>query len=157
MSVTGTARGVGLPPARDLGRRRADVLERLATDRHAWLATGGTPDAHLVPLGCVWDGVHLVMATQERHRTVRNLRGHGFARAALGSPADVVLIDGPVEIVPYPELPADAPAILAELPVNPSRVPGCVYLFLTPRRVLAWRHRGEIPGRTVMKDGRWLA
>lgn len=41
--------------------------------------------------------------------------------------------------------------------MNPGRVPGCVYLFLTPRRVLTWRHRGEIPDRTVMSDGRWLA
>lgn len=97
------------------------------------------------------------MATHDRHRTVRNLRAQGLSRAALGNPADVVLIDGLVEIVPAKDAPADASALLAELPVNPSRVPGCVYLYLTPRRVLAWRHRGEIPGRTVMKDGRWLA
>ncbi|GAA2381209.1 pyridoxamine 5'-phosphate oxidase family protein [Nonomuraea africana] len=157
MSVTGTERGVAPPPVRDLAQRKADVLEKLATDRHAWLATGGASGAHLIPLACVWDGTHLVMATHDRHRTVRNLRAQGLSRAALGNPADVVLIDGLVEIVPAKDAPADASALLAELPVNPSRVPGCVYLYLTPRRVLAWRHRGEIPGRTVMKDGRWLA
>ncbi|MFG3439636.1 pyridoxamine 5'-phosphate oxidase family protein [Nonomuraea sp. NPDC047897] len=157
MSVTGAARGVGLPPARDTAQRKADVLQRLAADRHTWLATAGPSGAHLIPLACVWDGTRLVMATHGGNKTVRNLRAHGRARAALGSPVDVVLVDGPVTIVPHDELPADAPAVLAELPVNPSRVPGCVYLFLTPSTVLAWRHRGEIPGRTVMDHGHWLA
>ncbi|MGW3346966.1 pyridoxamine 5'-phosphate oxidase family protein [Nonomuraea rubra] len=152
-----TAPSAGLAPPRDLAQRKADVLGKLAGERFAWLATSGESGAHLVPLGCVWDGARLVMATQERHVTVRNLRKDGHCRVALGDPADVVLVDGTVELVAYEDLPADAPPVLADLPVNPSRVPGCVYLFLTPRRVLTWRHRGEIPDRTVMADGRWLA
>jgi hypothetical protein len=165
MAVTGAGRGTvrrpgpppDPPPARDAAQRKADVLDRLSTDRHCWLATAGDTGAHMIPLACVWDGTRLVMATHDRNRTVRNLRAHPGARAALGSPLDVLLVDGEVTIVPHRELPGDAPAVLADLPVNPSRVPGCVYLFLTLRTVLAWRHRGEIPDRTVMENGRWLA
>ncbi|MDF5753661.1 pyridoxamine 5'-phosphate oxidase family protein [Spongiactinospora sp. TRM90649] len=156
MSLTGAARAAAPQPIRDAGRRKADVLDTLVNSGQVWLATGGASGAHMVPLGCVWDGAHLVMATRERHRTVRNLRENHLARAAFGDPADVVLMDGPVEIVPPDGLPSGV-AVPPGLPLDPARVPGCVYLFLTPRRVLAWRHRGEIPDRTLMRDGRWLA
>ncbi|MFD9944779.1 pyridoxamine 5'-phosphate oxidase family protein [Nonomuraea sp. NPDC059023] len=156
MSATGSVRGAGLAPPRDPAQRKADVLGELETARYAWLATGGESGAHLVPLGCVWDGARLVMATRQQHVTVHNLRRRAECRVALGDPTDVVLIDGTVEITAHRDLPPDAPGVLADLPVNPTRVPGCVYLFLTPRRILAWRHRGEIPGRTVMTRGRWV-
>jgi hypothetical protein len=31
------------------------------------------------------------------------------------------------------------------------------YLVAAPRTVRAWNSLAEIPGRTIMRDGRWLA
>ncbi len=30
------------------------------------------------------------------------------------------------------------------------------YLLLQPHRIQVWREANEIPGRTTMRDGRWL-
>ncbi|WP_146607825.1 pyridoxamine 5'-phosphate oxidase family protein [Spongiactinospora gelatinilytica] len=152
MPLTGAAPA----PVRDLAQRKSDVLGTLARDVQLWLATSGPSGAHMVPLGCAWDGSHVVMATHERHRTARNLRDNPRARAAFGTPADVILVDGPVEVLSPGDLPDDFTPPPG-LPLDPARVPGCVYLRLTPQRVLAWRHRGEIPDRTLMENGRWLA
>ncbi|WP_163507027.1 pyridoxamine 5'-phosphate oxidase family protein [Fodinicola acaciae] len=147
-------RGLTGAPPRPLDQRRRDVLAALANDRNGWLSTAsadGVP--HLVPLAFVWDGEKIVMSTREDSRTARNLRANGRGRLAVGSPTDVVLVDGDVTIS-APD--ADVPAVAAELPLHPSRVPGCVYLFLTPKRVQAWRDRGEMREKVVMAAGHWL-
>jgi hypothetical protein len=137
---------------RPLAQRKADVLAKLDSERNGWLSTGGG-QAHLVPLAFVWDGERMVMSTKEDSRTVRNLAENGRARLAVGSPTDVVLVDGEISVVAASEVAAGQ---YQELPLHPGRVPGCVYLFLTPKRVLAWRDRGEMRDKVVMADGHWL-
>ncbi|MBE1530512.1 pyridoxamine 5'-phosphate oxidase family protein [Actinomadura algeriensis] len=136
--------------------RKRDVLELLGAARHTWIASGDGGGPHLIPLACVWDGTRVAMSTRAASRTVRNLRRPGRARLAFGSPVDVVLVDGDVAIAEPDAVPAETRAALAELPLNPERVPGCVYLFVTPRRVQAWRHMGEMADREVMTNGRWV-
>ncbi|WP_163566674.1 pyridoxamine 5'-phosphate oxidase family protein [Fodinicola feengrottensis] len=123
----------------------------LRTERNGWLATADSAGGpHLVPLAYVWDGSQIVMSTKEAARTVRN---GGRARLALGSPTDVVLIDGDLCVLPAT---ANVTPEAVRLPLHPSRVPGCVYLVLKPRRVLAWRDRSEMRERVVMASGHWL-
>ncbi|GAA4638880.1 hypothetical protein GCM10023196_098340 [Actinoallomurus vinaceus] len=154
---TAPPRGLTGTPARPADRRRADVLRVFETARNAWLATGGKEGAHLVPLGCAWDGARLVMATKENSRTVRNLREDPRARLAFGSPTDVVLVDGDVELLDAGDVPPESRAALDALPIDPRKVPGRVCLLLTLRRVQAWRGLEEMPDRTLMADGRWRA
>lgn len=151
-NVTQRRGETGAPP-RPLAQRKTDVFTKLDTERNGWLSTGGG-QAHLVPLAFVWDGERVVMSTKEDSRTARNLAASKQARLAIGSPTDVVLVDGEVEIAAASEVAAGS---YADLPLHPSRVPGCVYLFLTPKRVLAWRDRAEMRDKVVMTDGCWLA
>jgi hypothetical protein len=150
-------RGYSPTPPRPLAQRKADVLAMLEREGHAWVATAGRHGAHLVPLGCAWDGQRLVMATHRDNRTVRNLLGHSAARIALGTVTDVVLIDGTAEVVAPQDLRYDDPATLAKLPMDPRRGGDRVFVLLTPERILTWRHRGELADRAVMRAGRWLA
>lgn len=147
-------RGITGAPARPLAQRRADLLVTLADERNGWLSTAdanGVP--HLLPLAFVWDGEKIVMSTRESSRTVRNLRATGRGRLAVGSPTDVVLVDGDFAIAPAD---ADVPVVTAELPLHPTRVPGCVYVLLTPQRIQAWRDRAEMRDKVVMTAGKWL-
>jgi hypothetical protein len=157
MAEVSTLRGAATGPARPAQQRRSDVVALLERERHAWIATAGPGGAHLVPLGCAWDGGRLVMATHASHRTVSNLRHQSRARIALGTATDVVLIDGEVEIVGTEALPPTDSAVLARLPMDPRQGDDRVYLFFTPRRIMTWRNRGELAERTIMSAGRWLA
>jgi hypothetical protein len=38
----------------------------------------------------------------------------------------------------------------------PASHTGYVFLCLQPERVQVWRHAGEHPGRTVMRESRWV-
>ncbi|UNO40752.1 pyridoxamine 5'-phosphate oxidase family protein [Streptomyces sp. MST-110588] len=146
----------GFPPPRTPAARRADVERMLTEENHLWLATAGPDGPHLVPLAFAWDGTFLHMMTKRGSRTVTNLRRTPRARASLGSTRDVVLVDGEVECVEPGEAAPEVRALFARLPLNPERVPGVIALRLRPERVLAWRHMGEMPGRTVMSGGRWV-
>jgi hypothetical protein len=142
-------------PPRSTAGRRADVLRMLSTERHLWIASAEDSRAHLIPLAFAWDGAAITMVTRRSSRTVRNLRRAGRARVALGSPRDVVIVDGPVSF----SEPADADPrlreIFATLPLNPERVPGAIGVHLAPQRIMAWRGLAEMRDRTVMADGRW--
>ena len=39
---------------------------------------------------------------------------------------------------------------------DPRRSTGYVFVVLRPVRIQAWREVNEMPGRTLMRDGRWL-
>ncbi|MEU5210194.1 pyridoxamine 5'-phosphate oxidase family protein [Streptomyces sp. NPDC020742] len=145
------------PPPRPLAARRADVERMLTEEHHLWLATSGQDGPHLVPLAFAWDGASCHMMTKRGSRTVANLRRTPRARASLGSTRDVVLVDGEVELTEPDEAAPEVRALFARLPLNPERVPGVIALRLRPQRILAWRHMGEMPERTVMAGGRWLA
>ncbi|WP_067491166.1 pyridoxamine 5'-phosphate oxidase family protein [Actinomadura hibisca] len=151
-----SARGVTGAPPRSPAQRKQDALDLLATVRHTWAATGGEKGAHLVPLACVWDGGRVVMSTKAASLTARNLAANGTVRLAFGTAEDVVLLDGEAALVQAADVPDADRAALAALPLDPGRVPGCVYLFVVPRRVLAWRHLGEMADRVIMSDGRWV-
>ncbi|GAA2411540.1 hypothetical protein GCM10010191_21000 [Actinomadura vinacea] len=152
----GRPRGGGGAPPRSADVRKRDALELLGAARHAWVASGGGDGPHLIPLACVWDGTRVALSTRAGSRTVRNLRRLGRVRLAFGSAVDVVLLDGEVAITAPGDVPAATRDALAALPLDPERVPGCVYLFVTPRRVQAWRHLGEMADRVIMTDGRWV-
>jgi hypothetical protein len=47
-------------------------------------------------------------------------------------------------------------AYVAQADWDPRRDRGSVFLVLRPVRVQAWREVNEIPGRDLMRDGRWL-
>jgi hypothetical protein len=128
----------------------------LSTQRQLWLASAAGDRAHLIPLAFAWDGATITMVTRENSKTVRNLATAGYARAAIGSPTDVVLVEGPVILADPAQATPAVKAVLATLPLNPERVPGAISVQLTPQRILAWRDLSEMPGRTVMADGRWL-
>lgn len=144
-------------PTRTAAERRADTLQALRGTRDVWVASADeTGAAHLIPLSFLWDGASLILATPEASKTTRNLRRAGWARLALPSPDDVVIIEGAVEVFPV-----NADATLAEAHAaaagfdaraEPERY---VYVRVTPSRVQAWRDVAELRGRTIMRDGRW--
>jgi hypothetical protein len=143
-------------PARPVSQRKADVLAMLEREEHVWIATGGAR-AHLIPLACVWDGRRLIMATSSRNRTVRNVTAQSRTRIALGTPKDVVLMDGDTEVVAPADISAADASILSALPLDPNRADGRVCLSFVPDRIMTWRDRGEIKDRLIMADGQWLA
>ena len=144
---------------RSLEQRKADTLARLSSTEDAWVATAGGDFAHLVPLSFWWDGEILTMTTTAEAATARNAVETGWARVAVGDTRDVVMIDGPVEVAPLAEAPEAVRTGFAEAcGWSPVDNPGeWVYLRIRPERVQAWREADEIDGRTLMREGKWLA
>lgn len=144
------------PEPRDAGSRVRDALRRLADDHDLWMATAGDDNPWLVPLSFHWTGDALLLATLRDTATFRNLSAGGGARVALGDTRDVVMVDGDVE------LPATLPDDLADTVArvtghDPRENPAAGYVRVVPRRVQAWRTYAETKGRTIMRDGAWVA
>ncbi len=145
---------------RTLAERKADVLAKLtASPADAWVATAGDEGPYLVPLTLAWLRDRIVLATDGRSRTVRQLEESAAARLALGGTRDVVMVDVVLEeIVPVTGAPGwlgDGYAAAGDW--DPRRAgDGFVFLVLVPQRIQAWREADEIPGRTVMAAGEWL-
>jgi GMP synthase (glutamine-hydrolysing) len=142
-------------------QRKADILAALDGNSDAWLATAGRSGRpHLIAVSAWWHDGLLTIATRATTQTARNLDTTRVGRVALGSPADVVMIDaeldGAVAV-------ADAPAALsggfsAGVGWDPAEEgPDWRFFTLRPTRIQAYRGYGELEGRDVMKDGRWLA
>jgi hypothetical protein len=144
-------------PARTAAQRKTDLLDLLAREEDAWVASAGaTGEAYLIPLSYHWDGSRLVFATLERSKTARNLRRAGHARVSLPSTRDVVILEGPVAFIPIDFDTALADAFAARLKWDPRREPQpYVYFTLTPDRLQTWRDVEELTGRDVMVDGTW--
>jgi Pyridoxamine 5'-phosphate oxidase len=145
-------------PARSRAQRRIDVLAKLRTDVDLWVASADeSGGAYLVPLSYFWDDSALTIATPRASRTARNLVRAGWARVALGTTRDVVIIEGPVEAIPigtdtrledaHAQATGFDPRTLAEV---------YVYLRITPHTVQAWREANELEGRQLMRRGEWL-
>jgi Pyridoxamine 5'-phosphate oxidase len=145
-------------PARSRAQRRIDVLARLHTDVDLWVASADeSGGAYLVPLSYYWDDSALTIATPRASRTAKNLVRAGWARVALGTTRDVVIIEGPVEAIPigtdtrledaHAQATGFDPRTLAEV---------YVYLRITPHNVQAWREANELEGRQLMRRGEWL-
>ena len=144
---------------RDRATRKADALALLATPGiDVWVATAsadGTP--YLVPLSLAWVEGRAVIALAGSSRTARNLRAGGPVRLAVGPTRDLVMIDAVVERrVDVAADPALGEAYVAQADWDPRGEAGYELLVLSPVRVQAWREANEIPGRTLMTDGRWL-
>ena len=124
-----------------------------------WVATAsaaGTP--HLVPLSLAWVDERVVIAVEATSATARNLVASGRARLAVGPTRDVVMIDAVLEkAVDVAADDALGEAYVGQADWDPRRSTGYVFLLLRPVRVLAWREANEIAGRTLMRDGAWLA
>ena len=145
-----------MEPPRSLQQRQQDTRDRLESDADAWIASadaGG--DAYLLPLSFLWDGAGAVVATPSSSVTARNLSRGGRVRVGVGELRDVTMIDGIAEPV-HDERTKDAFA--AKHSWDPRKeASDYAYFRIVPDRVQAWREVNELTGRTLMRDGDWLA
>jgi pyridoxamine 5'-phosphate oxidase-like protein len=145
---------------RSRGQRRHDTEHRLAHDVDAWVASAsadGVP--YLVPLSFDWDGEALLVATPADSPTGRNLAATRAVRMGLGPTRDVSMIEGEVEVLEMGELPRErGDRFAARTGFDPRELAAPYRWFrISPRRIQAWREVNELPGRELMRDGRWLA
>jgi Pyridoxamine 5'-phosphate oxidase len=155
--VTGGA--AAIPPARTRAQRRVDVLKKLETEVDVWVASASEDGrANLVPLSFVWHRDALTVAMPVASATARNLERARWARMALGPTRDVVLLEGPVEVLPIGADPALEDVHAAATGFDPREEPKTfAYFRLTPERIEAWRESNELAERRLMQDGAWLA
>ena len=143
---------------RPRNQRRVDALEALRQGTDVWVASASERgEVHLIPLSYYWDGDRLTVATPLESVTARNVIRAGRMRASLPSTLDVVILEGPIEVIPVDadETLADAHARAAGF--DPRQEPNqYIYLRLTPAFVQVWRNVAELKGRTIMRDGAWL-
>jgi hypothetical protein len=147
-------------------QRRADTLAKLSAPAvDVWVATaaaqaGGIGTSHLVPLSLAWIGERVVLATEADSVTARNIIGQRRARLGLGPTRDVVMIDAELEqAYGLDEVPDDLArqyAMQADWDPRNSGDP-MRFVVLRPLRIQAWREVNELPGRTLMRDGAWIA
>lgn len=145
---------------RSRSRRRRDTEHRLTHDVDLWVASASADGApYLVPLSFHWDGDTLLVATPANSPTGRNLARSRTVRLGLGDTRDVSMIDGEVEVLELEALPRErADRFAANTGFDPRPLPTPYRWFrITPRRIQAWREVNELPGRELMRAGRWLA
>lgn len=144
--------------ARSHDERIAAARRRLIEESQMWLSTGGRTGPHLIPVSFVVDDSAVMTATGESSKTVRNLRERDRARLAIGGTSDVVMIDAVVDrFITSEAVAADVADRYAAVSHDPRQMPGYIYVRLQPRRIQVWNGFHEFGGRTVMRDGRWLA
>jgi hypothetical protein len=145
---------------RSTGQRKSDAIDKLEKDQDVWVATADERGvAHLVPLSLCWHDGKVVVAVEGRSRTARNASVSGQARLALGPSRDVVMIDAAAAVVACS---AAAPALSRAYRDRTGWAPGAdggewVFILLQPTTMQVWREVDETAGRTVMRDGAWLA
>jgi hypothetical protein len=152
--------GPGASGPRDLPQRKADTLAKLGTPAiDVWVASASGSDPYLVPLSLAWLDDRVVLAVDATSRTARNVIARGGARLALGPTRDVVMIDAILErVVPTAEAGPLAEGYAGQADWDPRDAGGgYVYLLLRPDRIQAWRESNELAGRTLMRNGTWLA
>jgi hypothetical protein len=146
------------PPPRSRAERKADTLRKLETEVDVWVASAGEDGrANLVPLSFVWHEAALTVAMPTTSVTARNLMRARWARMALGPTRDVVLLDGPLEVVPLGSDAALEDAHARATGFDPRELPQEYrYFRLKPEWIQAWRESNELTGRELMRDGEWL-
>jgi general stress protein 26 len=142
--------------------RKADALAKLeAADTNVWVASASPTGAvHLIPVTNTWNGSQVVLATGPKSRTAANVTANPRVRLALGDTRDVVVIDAVlVEAVPLSEASqALAEAYATQAGWDPrTDSADYVYLVLGPERIQVWREAEDDTGRTVMRNGTWVA
>jgi hypothetical protein len=145
---------------RSPAQRKADAIGKLEGDLDVWVATGDEDGgAHLVPLSLCWHAGQVVVAVSAASRTGRNAARSGRARLALGTSRDVVMVDATAAVVPQTEADPDLVAVYrTRTGWDPGEEDGeWTYVLLRPQRIQVWCDVAEIPGRTVMRGGVWLA
>jgi hypothetical protein len=144
---------------RPFAERKADVLARLAAPvADCWVATAGGDEPYLVPLTLAWVERRIILATDRRSPTARNIAASGRARVGLGPTRDVVLIEAVLdETIPVTESGAVGETYAKRNDWDP-RTAGDSYVFLAlkPVKIQAWREVNELPGRLLMRDGAWV-
>lgn len=158
-------------PARPPAQRKVDTLAKLRErEADVWTAsaTGGHTSAapYLVPLSLAWIDERVVIALEAGSRTARNIVDSGIVRLGLGPTRDVVIIDAELEqAIPVVGANSDLQdRYAAQAGWDPRGAPTpaggshgeYTYLVLRPTRIQAWREANELPGRTLMRAGRWL-
>jgi hypothetical protein len=151
-----------VPPPRGPEQRKADALALLsAPAADAWVATASADGhAYLVPLSIGWTGASIVLVTEARSVTAKNLRALR-SRVAVGGTRDVVMIDA--ELVDDHAV-LDAPANLVETfvsqsgwdPTKEGNAADYRLFELRPVQMQAWREANEIAGRTLMRNASWI-
>jgi len=143
--------------ARTLAERREAALERLRSDRNLWLATASDGRGpHLIPVSYWWDGTHLLTATFENSRTLRNVQVQPKVRASIGTTGDVLMIDATAVIMAAADIGETAAEGYAQASGVARSAPGFIYVRLVPERIQIWKGPAEFSGRTVMRAGAWL-
>jgi hypothetical protein len=141
---------------RSAQQRKADTMARLASDADAWIASadaGGS--GYLLPLSFFWDGAGVVVSTPRSSVTARNLSRGGRVRVGVGQLRDVTMIDGTAEPVDDEQT---MDAFAAKHGWDPRKdTDDKAWFRIIPDRVQAWREVNELAGRTLMRDGKWLA
>jgi hypothetical protein len=141
-------------------QRRRDTEHRLSHDIDVWVASASADGApYLVPLSFDWDGEALLTATPTDSPTGRNLAAARSVRLGLGHTRDATMIEGEVEVLEIAALPQERGDRFAASTGFDPRALATPYRWfrVTPRRVQAWREVNELPGRELMRGGRWLA
>jgi hypothetical protein len=151
-----------VPPPRGPEQRKADALALLsAPAADAWVATASADGhAYLVPLSIGWTRESIVLVTEARSVTAKNLRALR-SRVAVGGTRDVVMIDA--ELVDDHAV-LDAPANLVETfvsqsgwdPTKEGNAADYRLFELRPVQMQAWREANEIAGRTLMRNASWI-
>jgi ethanolamine utilization microcompartment shell protein EutL len=155
-----TTEGQAQPPApRSRSERKADALARLRDDIDLWVASADEAgNAYLIPLSYYWDEKTLTIATPRASRTGKNLIRAGWARVALGHTRDVLIVEGPLEVIPIGADTALEDAHAEASGFDPrAQDEEYVYFRITPDSVQAWRESNELTGCRLMRDGEWLA
>jgi hypothetical protein len=145
---------------RSRAQRRRDTEHRLAQDVDAWVASASADSTpYLVPLSFDWNGETLLLATPADSPTGRNLASGQAVRLGLGDTRDVSMIEGDVEVLEIGALPREQGDRFAVRTGFDPRELATPYRWfrISPRRIQAWREVNELPGRELMRDGRWLA
>ena len=142
--------------------RKADALAKLtAVKANVWVASASPTGAvHLVPVSHTWNGNQIVLATEPESRTVTNVTANPRVRLALGDSRDVVMIDAVLaETVTKSKASAElAEGYAAQAGWDPRTDGGdYVYLVFGPERIQVWREAEDLAGRTVMRNGAWVA
>jgi hypothetical protein len=143
---------------RSRAERRRDTEHRLAHDTDVWVASASPDGApYLVPLSFDWDGEVLLVATPADSPTGRNLAATRTVRLGLGHTRDVSMIDGEVEVLELDALSPEQGDRFAVRSGFDPRAESSPYRWfrITPWRIQAWREANELPGRELMRDGRW--
>ena len=133
--------------------------KRLATESDVWVATASAKgNPHLVPLSLHWDGRRIVCATPGSALTARNIVATGQARLSLESTGDVLVIDAAAQVAALDTVdPSELDTYVKHWGWDPRGEDGYVLAVFTPQRMQSWNSVAEITGRTIMRDGIWVA